>query len=264
MAISKEKLLLTGIFEDNNYLDLYINLINDNMSLQYIEGKTQLHHIIPKYYFYDNDLQVDNTNDNVVNLMYSDHIKAHYYLCGCCRHKKDVSRNALSIRFILNGKSLSDFNIQDVDFYDLQEKYELGRQQKEWINRSDNFWKSIQKSLNGRISPNKGNRTSTVVKQYSQLGLKRLGQGNPFYGKKHSQELKDKISQLNGKPVQMIDRQSKQVIMTFNSAKKALIYLIENGYTANKTGNTQILKVCRKNDLDYHAYGFCWLFAEKV
>ena len=33
MAISKEKLLLTGIFEDNNYLDLYINLINDNMSL---------------------------------------------------------------------------------------------------------------------------------------------------------------------------------------------------------------------------------------
>ena len=88
---------------------------------------TQVHHIIPKYYFCDNNLKVDDTSQNVVNLMYSDHIKAHYYLCGCCKYSKDVSRNALSIRFILNGKSLKDIDIEDIDFVDLQEMYEIGR-----------------------------------------------------------------------------------------------------------------------------------------
>jgi len=50
-----------------------------------------------------------------VNLLYKDHIKSHYFLALCSKSNDDISKNILSIRYILHGKSLQDFNIDDID-----------------------------------------------------------------------------------------------------------------------------------------------------
>lgn len=47
--------------------------------------KTQLHHIIPRKYYTYNKLEINNSRENLVNLLYKDHILAHYYLALCAK-----------------------------------------------------------------------------------------------------------------------------------------------------------------------------------
>lgn len=79
----KEKLFNLGIIDNNDYFEKYIRLIIDNEQTKKQKYKTQQHHIIPKCYYKRNNLEVDNSSDNLINLLYKDHILAHYYLCMC-------------------------------------------------------------------------------------------------------------------------------------------------------------------------------------
>ena len=83
----KIKLLATEVFEDNEYLDQYCGLIIQNELTEKERPKTQSHHILPKSYFNLKGLRVDNSKSNLVNLLYIDHILAHYYLCLCSKGK---------------------------------------------------------------------------------------------------------------------------------------------------------------------------------
>ena len=80
---TKEKLLATHDFIDNEYLDKYVDLIDKNFSTDAVSKQTNKHHIIPAYYFRHFDLPVDNSEENLVNLYYRDHMLAHLYLSGC-------------------------------------------------------------------------------------------------------------------------------------------------------------------------------------
>jgi hypothetical protein len=82
----KEKLLILNIFQNNEYFNNYIDLILKNKYKEKTKY-TQRHHIIPKCYFKINKLVVDDNIDNLVNLDYTDHILAHYYLCLCTTDK---------------------------------------------------------------------------------------------------------------------------------------------------------------------------------
>ena len=73
----KEKLLGLGMFNDNKFLDLYCSLINDNLNNKRIKCETQRHHIIPKVVYRTLHLRIDNSKNNLVNLKFIDHIKAH-------------------------------------------------------------------------------------------------------------------------------------------------------------------------------------------
>ena len=79
----KTELLKLNIFENNIYLDKYIKLIEENYSTEHRKNSTQSHHIIPRYYFKMNNLDVDESSNNRVNLLFCDHIMAHYYLSLC-------------------------------------------------------------------------------------------------------------------------------------------------------------------------------------
>ena len=83
MKILKEHLLSTKCVVDNNYLDEYIQLISLNRDRTTSKFQTQSHHILPVIYFVKSGIDVDNTTDNKVELLYADHIKAHYYLALC-------------------------------------------------------------------------------------------------------------------------------------------------------------------------------------
>lgn len=81
--ILKETLMSLNVFIDNEYFDEYIDIINNNIDRKREKFKTQKHHIIPRAYFKHNKLLLDNSDNNIVNLLYKDHILVHYYLCQC-------------------------------------------------------------------------------------------------------------------------------------------------------------------------------------
>lgn len=101
----KEKLLKTGYFIDNKYLDNYINLVvtppNTN-SLDY----TEIHHILQKKYFKIINKPIDNSLENKVRLLYKDHCKAHYLLYFCTIGKlKTANARAVNKMFSVITKT---------------------------------------------------------------------------------------------------------------------------------------------------------------
>ena len=79
----EQKLLQTGMFLENKYFNAYIDLIIQNATTAVQEGKTQKHHILQRKWFDYQNLKIDSTKANLVNLLFKDHILAHYYLCKC-------------------------------------------------------------------------------------------------------------------------------------------------------------------------------------
>lgn len=79
----KDELLKTTCFIENEYLNRYVELIESNCDQNQICFKTTAHHIIPKYCFKVIGKEIDNTSLNLVNLLYKDHILAHFFLAEC-------------------------------------------------------------------------------------------------------------------------------------------------------------------------------------
>lgn len=106
----KEALLNTKIFCNNEYLDLYIELIEKNRDTKSRKYKTQKHHIIPRYFYREFDKAIDNSSDNVVNLYYKDHVLAHYYLGMCSISDEHKYYNLMSIRHIFGNRYVIDLS----------------------------------------------------------------------------------------------------------------------------------------------------------
>ena len=270
----KEYLLGLDFLIDNDYLDKYVDLVIRNQFTAYIKNSTNKHHIVPKYYYCYNNLRVNNDNTNLINLLYRDHILAHYYLAMCSKYDFGKRANIFSISFLLNGKKLEDLNIEEIDFHYYQQLYETGRKYVELASHSVEANKKVSNKLLGRVSPNKGNITklekkskanpNAKNKKLSEHASNRIGKKNPFYGKKHSDEFKDFISRKNGKAVVMIDIEAKQVLREFQSAGKAGLYLYENNMVQTKCAAQRILDVCHEDNYKYNAYGYNWKFISKV
>lgn len=112
-----EKLKKLNIFTDNEYFSLYIDLINNNLQTKKEKFKTQQHHIIPRCYFKLNKLKIDNSKDNLVNLSFSDHVKAHCYLCLCINNEYLSCANYFAVNKLLGLNNL-EINDNLVDYLD--------------------------------------------------------------------------------------------------------------------------------------------------
>lgn len=99
----KTTLLQLNIVEDNEYLDKYCNLIESNKETQCIQGQTHRHHIIPKSYYKINNLDIDNSKDNLINLLFKDHVLAHYYLALCSNNLDFKYANELAFSYLTNN-----------------------------------------------------------------------------------------------------------------------------------------------------------------
>lgn len=123
----KENLLLLDIVIDNIYLDKYVKLIQDNILREKEKYKTQIHHIIPRCYFLKNNLKVDNTKNNKTNLLFKDHILAHYYLALCSKNNWFKINNVLAIQFMIEQKGYNLEKWKEKYLDKLQELYEETR-----------------------------------------------------------------------------------------------------------------------------------------
>lgn len=246
----------------------------DNIHTDRIRGKTNLHHIVPKYYYLDRHIQIDNSPNNLVNMLYSDHILAHYFLAMCSSTDVGRAKNIISIKFLLGGKSIDEIKIDEIDLDEYQKMYEVGRKYTYVRSHEVSVNKKVSETLIGRPSPNKGNIKMTGRKSkvnpnaknkiLSEIATRRVGDKNPFYGKSHSTETRSKISSANSRAVLMISIDTKEVLNEFNSIKEASDYLISNGLVKSLSASCRISRVCRANDLSLCAYGFNWKFVEKV
>ena len=104
----KNKLLETGIFIDNEYLDLYCELINNNRNTVKEKHRTQCHHIIPRCYFNIIGIDIDNSENNLVNLLLKDHVLAHCYLVLSSKENQFKYFNRVTLYRIINHFDYKD------------------------------------------------------------------------------------------------------------------------------------------------------------
>lgn len=75
----KQILIDKGIVEENKYLDKYVEIVSNPTN----NVKYEKHHIIPVAYYKMQNIDVDNSDSNIVQLSVYEHILAHYYACLC-------------------------------------------------------------------------------------------------------------------------------------------------------------------------------------
>lgn len=114
----KEKLLSTGYFIDNQYLDEYVKLTTDSSIT--LTTYLERHHILPRAYYNLLEIDVDNSDDNLVSLSFANHCKAHWLLYYCTIEKLQYASQTAFV-IMVNGltKRLNDYT--DTDFAELQE-----------------------------------------------------------------------------------------------------------------------------------------------
>ena len=120
--ITKETLLKTGYFVDNEYLDMYVDLIYKNKDTSYVRNATNNHHIIPKSYYKRLKKPINNSSENIVTVLFKDHVLAHYYLYLCTLNEEDKYSNACVLNHLtgLSKRRGINFNIDDLSLTELQ------------------------------------------------------------------------------------------------------------------------------------------------
>lgn len=106
MLDTKTTLMSLEGFIDNEYLSAYCMLIDRNKRSPRKPRVTNSHHIIPKSWFKLNNVTVDNSLVNLVNLVYREHVLAHYYLCLCTSGKLQYA-NELALFCLISRKKLN-------------------------------------------------------------------------------------------------------------------------------------------------------------
>ena len=144
----KQRLLETNLFIQNEFFEQYINIVlsDDVVSDDIIYHK---HHIIPRCYFNKTNQAIDNSDNNIVNLSYSNHILAHFYLYKCCQQiiKKEMCFSFFKL-FYANRKKIGHEVSPEIDTV-LQSVESL---QSEYNRFMSQHKKGKKGSIKGRIS----------------------------------------------------------------------------------------------------------------
>lgn len=184
--ITKEQLLKTGYFIDCEYLDKYIDLINSNELTSKEKYITESHHILPKLFFKLNKKPVDNSDNNLVNLKYSDHILAHCYIALSSNNNRFTSGNIDAIIAVLNSNNLPYKTIEEfVNNFDYIKD----------ILKCNHFISDEQKVKLSEISSNSKWYNNGIDETFSRVKPKGWAEGRlPF-----SDEQKNKIGQSSSR-----------------------------------------------------------------
>ena len=163
----KNRLVELDCFVDNKYLDLYVSLVIENQNTIKIAHKTNAHHIIPRAYFKLKNLPVDDSENNMCELLYIDHIRAHYYLLKCaCREFK--SRCYLAFQFIYGKYFSQDIEkLTEFDWEYIQKCHEeqrlLDSLSKKGVPKSEDVKQKIGAAKKGKCFGGNNNKAHRVL-----------------------------------------------------------------------------------------------------
>ena len=263
----KQSLIESDIYIQNNYFDLYLNLINDNLKRLPEKYKTQKHHILPRHYFNHYNLEIDESKDNIVNLIISDHIKAHYYLYNCCKNNDEKLSNLYCLRRMLDGrysnlKSITDINENEcIKLYEEIQKYNsqihkgkrrpLSEETKSKIGKANKYKYNDLKTMNKdnkeiRVKPeevdyylDQGYKIGRSEKTLKSLSENYNYESKGMLGKRQSDYQKQRAKEtMEGKPKS--DAAKKAMSESKKGTKK---------YIDPKTGKMQYIKI---EDIPYY------------
>lgn len=169
----KDKLLSTKLFINNQYLDLYVELIKNNLFRKKQKFITQRHHIIPVSFFKIYNIKGKDSKENLVNLLYKDHILAHYYLALCLKESELRYKMIYAINFILGRAKQNKLDMEDLRNFVLNlDKYQkMYEESKKFLAdkikgttrvTSAETKKKIGKANSGRIYINKDGIVKTI------------------------------------------------------------------------------------------------------
>jgi hypothetical protein len=158
----KLKLLATDYFEDTDFLDKYVDLIFINQHTLKDSFRTQSHHIVPRCLAEALGQEVDNSTGNLVNLIYRDHILAHYYLMRASKNQSFRANMAYSVQFVI--AAISDKTEAEIlkELPQIQECYEIMRQAKLTYKHSDEVKVKLAISTSGRAHISKNGINKNV------------------------------------------------------------------------------------------------------
>ena len=178
----KLKLLATGYFEDTDFLDKYVDLIFINQHTLKDSFRTQSHHIVPRCLAEALGHEVDNSTNNLVNLLYRDHILAHYYLMCASKNQSFRANMAYSVQFVI--AAVSDKTEAEIlkELPQVQECYEIMQQVKLTYKHSDEVKAKLAISTSGRVHISKNGINKNVkideLQNWLDLGWVRGWQAN--------------------------------------------------------------------------------------
>lgn len=181
----KEILLSTAVIENNEFLDKYITLINNNRQTQKEKYKHQRHHIIPQSYYRMNKSEIDNSQNNLVYLTHYDHLLAHYLLYKCSIYPLKP-QCALACKLVFGAMQVS---ISEIPFINEAEYNSM-------IEESIRY--SSEKNIGHSMSEESRHKLSRLTRE-RMLGSTRSHEtrkkiSESHIGKKVSEATKDKMS----------------------------------------------------------------------
>lgn len=168
----KKILLDTTFFDDNQYLDEYVELIVNNFNTTRTAGVTQEHHIIPIFCYGTDDVSTRvggyhtseaskrrrdltklanaDPNNKRVHLKFSDHLKAHILLTKCGKSYSFILQNANACTLMLNliRKAVDQNIVSDLNSDDnIQKAYNYIIEIKRKPKDDPEFYKKVLKNL---------------------------------------------------------------------------------------------------------------------
>ena len=157
-----------GPYLYNQYFVAMMNIINKNKLCPPEAGHK--HHIIPKCWFKMNNLEIDNTESNLVLLSYEDHVKVHKLAILCAATDSFRSKMGFAVHRLTNGSFRG--------MKHTKETIEIIKEKRKNQVITEETKKRISESLKGKTKPghtawNKGKKfteLSTAYQLYKESG----------------------------------------------------------------------------------------------
>lgn len=165
-----------------------------------------------------------------------------------------------------NGNTLSEEARRKVSINTRRWLAEKGHPLKGVGHRPESIEKMRKNTIKkfGKDNPNYGWKPPReLIERLAEKARQRKGEKNHFFGKSHTQEVKDFLQKKFGRPVIQIDAKTFKELKTFPSAQEAARQV-----TGKTNTVAEICKVCnrykRKNGIQsVTAYGYRWRWADE-
>ena len=93
-----DNLLMNELFDVSNpNYDKMINILNNPNPLN--EEYTEMHHIIPRFFYKLKNMNIDNSDNNLVQMSIKNHFLVHYYGAKCANDKYRSRWNQFQSKF---------------------------------------------------------------------------------------------------------------------------------------------------------------------
>lgn len=161
------------VFKYNQHFVAMMNIIN-NARLN-LPDKGHKHHIIPRFWYKLNNIEVNNSESNLVLLTYEEHCKVHKLACLCAKDEELAKRFKFAYQRVTNGSVLGLKHTEQSKKL-MAIKAKLRKPQ--WLGKkfTEEHKHNLSEAHKGLTPPNKG-------KHYTMNDSGRTGKPHPHKGR---------------------------------------------------------------------------------